>query len=93
MGNSVLICLNDSTWEAIKDDERDYQYISKQTSMTRSIMSDASDNLIERGIKICEIEKKSEKLVNETNEFVSLAKQLKERQIQKQQRSWFRFKL
>lgn len=94
MGNSALICLGDSTWEPLKDvEEKDCRYISKQTSMTRSIMSDASDNLVERGNKISDLEKKSEELVNEASEFVSLARKLKERQIQKQKKSWFRFKL
>ena len=80
MGNSFN-CLNESEWISLNDDDdkedNSYKRAVYTANTTRSIMSDNSDCLNERGEKLSAIEEKSDVLVIKTNEFTSLAKQLK----------------
>lgn len=61
--------------------------IRSSTAATMATMSEARDQLIERGEKLGRLDDKSAKLADASREFANMAKQLREQQQQKQ--SWW----
>lgn len=90
MGNS-FVCLNESEWTPLKEDpevDDSYKQAVETANSTRSIMSDNGDCLNERGERLSVVDAKCDTLVEKTSEFTSLAKQLKMKLEEKNNRKY-----